>query len=512
MRAPYSRFFAAGVPSLVFDMRRIFFSIAALLFFALPSGAFAATLSVSPSFSSVSAGDAVSVNIVVSSADQAMNAVSGTLSFSSDILTLLSVSKAGSIVTIWATEPEFSNTSGTASFEGIVPNPGFTGSSGKVLTFSFRAKKAGTATLSFSSASVLANDGQGTEILGGTNGASVSVSSGSLPPAPAPAPVVAESSALTITSSTHPIQTNWYADDSPQFAWNLPAGALEVRTLVGENSLGEPSVRYAPAVSSKKVSNLPDGTFFFHLKVRTAAGWSETSRFRINIDTVAPKPFSVSVLPFDPQEGVQVTFSATDDLSGIDRYELLVNGVLKSTVDEERAREPVLVPPTAAGTSTLTVLAYDKAGNTTSSSVVYAAVGPSALFDVLAEPASQAYSFTFSIPYETLLSAGWTFVNYLSVLLIAAGIIGGILFAAWYVWHRVHTVRRTLLRRIASTDRVLHAELIEIHKVLKDEVERLQTEGKARELTSEEKRILKRFSKLVEKTKHAMAEEFSRGM
>ncbi len=485
-----------------------------MLFLALPQGVFAATLSVSPSFASVAAGDTVSATVVVSSSDQPMNAVSGSLFFSNDTLTLLSVSKAASIVTIWATEPSFSNANGSASFEGIVPNPGFRGGGGKVLTLTFRAKKAGTATLSFASASVLANDGQGTEILGGNSGATISIASAEQsepePPAATTVPVAVSDASISILSSTHPDQARWYANNAPELNWGLPQGALEARTLIGENATGDPSVRYAPAISSKKVSNLPDGIFYFSLKVRTEDGWSPVSRFRINIDTVAPKPFIVSMLPLDPQEGNRATFSTTDTLSGVDHYDILINGVAKASITPAEADGAVFIPPSTPGTSTLAVIAYDRAGNTASSNTLtYQAIG-GALSAVSAEPGQYPYTFALSIPFETLFSGGWVLINYLSVLLVIAGAIGGVVFALWYLWHRVHKVRRRLLRHIATTDKNLHAELIEIHKALKDEVERLKTEGAARELTSEEKRIMKRFSKLVEKTQHTMAEEFSR--
>ncbi len=67
-------------------------------------------------------------------------------------------------MSLWAQEPSFSNINGTATFEGVAFNPGYTGSSGKIITLNFRAKTAGTATLSISGGSVLANNGNGTEI------------------------------------------------------------------------------------------------------------------------------------------------------------------------------------------------------------------------------------------------------------------------------------------------------------------------------------------------------------
>ena len=132
-----------------------------------PSSAFAATLSLSPSSLSLAQGETASVNVVVGSADQSMNAASGIVAFPNDKLEIVSVSKSGSIATLWVQEPSFSNALGTVSFEGVVLTPGFTGASGKIITITFRGKSEGTARFSFSSGSVLANDGQGTEIMAG---------------------------------------------------------------------------------------------------------------------------------------------------------------------------------------------------------------------------------------------------------------------------------------------------------------------------------------------------------
>ncbi len=166
---------------------KVIVSAAALAALLLPSVASAATLSVSPSSGSYAVGRTFSVSIGVSSVDQAMNAASGVLSFPANKLEVVSISKTGSIFSLWVQEPSFSNTAGTVSFAGIVLNPGFTGTYGRILSVSFRAKATGSATLSFSSTSVLANDGNGTNILTKTSGATFTIVAAT-PPPPAPAP------------------------------------------------------------------------------------------------------------------------------------------------------------------------------------------------------------------------------------------------------------------------------------------------------------------------------------
>ena len=62
---------------------------AAVIFAALPAVASAATLYFSPSSGSHAVGTTFPVNIYVSSADQAMNAASGVISFPSDKLEVI---------------------------------------------------------------------------------------------------------------------------------------------------------------------------------------------------------------------------------------------------------------------------------------------------------------------------------------------------------------------------------------------------------------------------------------
>lgn len=142
------------------------FSIPLLLALSLlPQVSHADTLFISPSSGSFKVGQTFSVRISVSSTVQAVNAVSATLSFPNDKLQVTSISKIGSILNLWVEEPSFSNSQGTVSLEGVVPNPGFRGSSGPVVTVNFRVIETGTAEMHFSSGSLLANDGYGTNIL-----------------------------------------------------------------------------------------------------------------------------------------------------------------------------------------------------------------------------------------------------------------------------------------------------------------------------------------------------------
>lgn len=137
--------------------------------------AFAAKLDVVSTFGAVNVGDNIKIRVVLSSSDQPANAISGSVSFSNDLLTLNSISKSDSLVSLWPVEPSYSNANGTADFEGVVLS-GYKGSNGTILTLYFKAKASGTALVKFKNASVLANDGQGTQILSATGEARFDIS------------------------------------------------------------------------------------------------------------------------------------------------------------------------------------------------------------------------------------------------------------------------------------------------------------------------------------------------
>jgi len=104
-----------------------------------------------------------------------INNIEGVLSFPKDLLTALSVSSSGSIFSMWVEQPKFSNIDGTVFFNGGVPTPGYTGTRGKIMSVVFKAKKAGVAKLSFSSANIYANDGMGTDITSSRSGLNITI-------------------------------------------------------------------------------------------------------------------------------------------------------------------------------------------------------------------------------------------------------------------------------------------------------------------------------------------------
>ncbi len=190
----------------------IFIAATALVAFSARR-ALAASLYLQPAAKSVDVGAVFNVAVVASSPDQAMNAVSGDVSFPTDALRVLSVSSGGSAIDLWVQKPTFSNgpSGGNVIFSGIILNPGYTGPGTNILTMQFQALTAGGATISFDHGSILANDGKGTNILQFLGISTVDIAARSTDLAAETTGGMAPSSmppVLTASSSSPPVPTS----------------------------------------------------------------------------------------------------------------------------------------------------------------------------------------------------------------------------------------------------------------------------------------------------------------
>ena len=121
----------------------------------------------------VQEGDRLTIDIKVKSPDQPINAVSGIISFPSDLVRVVSFSKDKSIINLWIGEPRESGN--RIVFEGVILNPGFRGSNGIIFSVTLEAKRSGTVPLNFTEGAVLANDGLGTNVLATLPGTSFKI-------------------------------------------------------------------------------------------------------------------------------------------------------------------------------------------------------------------------------------------------------------------------------------------------------------------------------------------------
>lgn len=327
---------------------------------------FAADISISTSKIQITEGETVSASIYINTAGVAINNADGTIAFPTDLLSAESVSSAGSIFSIWVQQPTFSNTNGIVSFNGGVPNPGYTGSRGLVFTTVFRAKKSGVATLSFPSVTLYANDGLGTDVTSAKTGATITIATKVIPSVPIPitTPVATTITAVPaipiVTSKEMSDPESWYRTTDATFNWQLPSGITSVGASVGENATTTPSIVYSPAVSSKTLPKITDGTWFLHVRFKNSIGWGPTLHRKIKVDTAAPTDLEVTTTVTE-DDRISLAFNAIDTTSGINYYQVMTDGL---PVQKTTAKNVALVlPPLSSGEHLLTISVVDYAGN-----------------------------------------------------------------------------------------------------------------------------------------------------
>jgi hypothetical protein len=331
----------------------------------------AADLQLVPPSGSFGKGTTFTVDVYVRNNEQAINAISGALTFPTDMLSVVSLSKSGSIIKLWPEEPSYSNTNGTVKFEGVILNPGYSGVSGKVISITFLSKKEGNTSVIFASGQVLANDGEGTDVVRNlSNGEYAIVKQNDTPSAIEHTPQ--SSSKPVISSTTHPNQSSWYSSRDVSFSWVVPQGVTAVRTLYDTNSASIPTKLYTPPITQKSFKADSDGTQYMHVQFKDENGWGEAAHYKFQIDTVSPSLLKASLIDssITTSPKPQVSIEAMDDLSGIQAIDISIDGG-KVTTYEVSTSHLYTLPESAPGKHTALIQARDKAGNIISMPLQY---------------------------------------------------------------------------------------------------------------------------------------------
>lgn len=316
-----------------------------------------ASLYLTPANISQTAGSNFTINIGVNANGNAINAVEATVNLPS-VLGITSAGTGGSLCSIWVQQPTISGSS--VSFKcGI---PGGTSASGNLMSISVRANTVGSGSASISGARVLAGPGQ--NVTGGTSGGTYTVTAAAARTntgsnaTPAP-PTTA---APAVTSGTHADQNKWYTNNSPSFSWSPGNGVTGFAYALDQSPDTIPSTS-ANVVTSTSVTfpGQADGTWYFHLRANGTNGWSNVSTMRVQIDTGTPSGLTIVTEPKQvADKRPMVSFAAVDATSGIDHYEISLDGAEFKTVVSPYTPDSIV-----SGDHTFTVRAFDKAGNKT---------------------------------------------------------------------------------------------------------------------------------------------------
>jgi len=335
-------------------------------FFLSYTVASAATLGVSPSTGVYTAGGTFTARVSVNTAGSAINAADGTISFNPSELSVVRIQK-GSVFNLWTAEPSFSNSAGTISFSGGNPT-GYTGSNGTILSITFRAKNAGTSKVNFSSGSVLAADGRGTNVLTSMGGGTYTIAAAEVAPEPEVIEYVAPANtpgAVTISSPTHPDPETYHATTTAILRWDLPSDATGVRTLLDGNSGSIPTKVYSPAISEITIEELGQGVQYFHIQVQNDEGWGRVTHYRLAVDSNNPTDFSVESPDDADFSSPEQSFwlRVQDEGSKILRYLIQLDGAEPyEFIDTEETGQLALTGLTP-GNHSMVIEAFDEAGN-----------------------------------------------------------------------------------------------------------------------------------------------------
>lgn len=168
---------------------------------------------------SVALGQTFSVRLIMSSASS-INAMSGNVQYSGELLGVQGVSYNRSIFKLWQQTPNNSPQTNQVVFAGGLPNPGFSGENGEIIQITFKARALGTATVQLlNNSQVLLNDGQGSRAEWSATPYTVQINKPETEPTPPPAepsPVAKDTTPptnleLLIGHDSHLFEGNWFA-------------------------------------------------------------------------------------------------------------------------------------------------------------------------------------------------------------------------------------------------------------------------------------------------------------
>jgi preprotein translocase subunit SecG len=357
-----------------------------LFIFSPTAQAAGATLFLSPASGAYTVNKPFSVKVMVNSGGQTINAAEAGLKFDSQYLMVSSISEASTIFSLWTAKPSFSNTNGTISFGGGLYSPGYNGSAGTIFSIVFSSKKEGTTKVTLNNGVILLDDGKGTNAFSGFGngtyviGAPVAAPKVETPIKPEVSkPVVEEKlkgalpPAPDVMSATHPDDTIWYSNNNPEFSWKLITDITGVSVLMDENSISSPGSASEGVIEAKKYENVKDGIHYFHIRYKNQYGQSLVTHKKIMIDSTPPVKKDLAI----NNEGDQTNplpladFATEDLISGIDYYELNIDGETSKIQPRSFSTDPYRLKLLKPGEHNLFIAAVDKAKNKASSSKTF---------------------------------------------------------------------------------------------------------------------------------------------
>jgi heme exporter protein D len=489
----------------------------ALSFLVGTSFSYAATLQLNPGTGSYSSGQTFTAAVRVVPAGQNVNAVEATLKYDPAVLSVVSVSKDGSAFSLWTVEPTFSNAAGTITFGGGSPSP-FSATS-NLINVTFRTVKEGTGSVSFSSASVLAADGRGTDVYQTSPAASFTIAAATTPTTPTPTPTPTPTTPTTpkpeagdteealifgdpprapeIGSTAFIDPEVWYKTTDGVFTWTIPfdvnAMAIEISTSTTNVPSDNEEAILIPPVDEFRITKdiVTDGVQYLSIQYKNQVDWGAVLNRKLQIDTSAPEPFEVVVRAgTTPSSFPLIIFEAKDKTSGISHYEMTIAGNEPIRVTPDEAKLGYLLRDLEDGTYTVKVLAYDLAGNIRESSkAVLITAG-------WIKPAEELEKTSF-----------WDFFSPTNLLIILLVIV--IILQTIFVWYE-RKILRQKEDKLRRETREIQDQMEKIFSALRDEIyDQVNMITKRKRLSKNEKDAVEGLNQALEVSETLIEKEIN---
>ena len=456
------------------NTNKIFFALifaTLFTFTALAHNANAATLFFSPSSGNYSVGDTIKASILVDTKNVPINTVEINVTFPSDLLSIVSVSKTNSILNFWVQEPIFSNMNGTISLSGGLPTPGFTGGYGDISDIYFKVKKTGVASLAFSSGSVRANDGLGTNVLQGGTKASFVLG---------PKKEVQPTTVQTAATTSYPLPSSFSVKEIARADLTYPQAKFSLST------------KNIDHYSFQVDQNTPelwndDGTHIYETPViepgnhiLTAKAFDTSGNFIGTSTTFIIQPLNIPVVT-DVSKEVNVSSNIIIRGTTYPRGQVVVylqreQETPKSlTVQANPDGEFFFISDsqTSVGTYTAWVYALDNRG------------AKSLLSDKI----------TIIIKATPLVQFTTWSTSMLSVFVPIIALLGLLILVVLYVWHKFLVLRKRIRKETRNFEKNVHRAFDLLRDDMAEQINMLKKAKSERELTAEEEKIVKKLKK-----------------
>ncbi|USN87821.1 MAG: hypothetical protein H6779_00020 [Candidatus Nomurabacteria bacterium] len=485
--------------------------IGVTMFFVVSSVALAATLQLNPGTGTYSAGQTFTTVVKVQPGGKSINAVEATLKYDPATISVVSVSKTGSAFSLWTVEPTFSNSAGTVTFGGGSPTPFSTVSN--LVSITWRAVKEGDAKVSFSDVSVLAADGQGTDVYETSSPGTFTINVAATPtptpqakPQPVVEPTAEEDEAIVYGDPPRAPEVGsqafldaevWYKITEGVFSWTLPFDINAVAVEISTSSDNKPELNedaiFEPPIDDFRVTGdmLTDGVQYISVNFENQVGWGVPTNRKIQIDTTPPEPFEIFIKTgTTPSSFPTVVFDAVDETSGVDYYEMRIADKEPIRITPDEAKLGYLLKELEDGTYTIQVKAFDKAGNVREGS----------------KPVLITAGWTKPVVSEEKKSF-WSFLTPANIFIFFLIVI--IILQAVYIWYerRQMRIKEEKLRR---ETREVQDQMEKIFSALRDEIyDRVNMITKRKRLSKKEKEAVEGLNQALEVSETLIEKEIN---